>query len=207
MIRDIIWDFDGTLFDTYPSTVEAFSKALRENGIEEIKDNILNYLKISEGCAVSHFKDKYGLGEVFTNSFKQHKKNIGPEAAKPFPFAVEVCKRIVELGGRNYILTHRGASTIKILEHHGMLEYFQEVITKHNGFKRKPDPEGFLYLIDKYKINKSYALVVGDRDYEILGGKAAGIKVCLYNTNNIESTAAPDLYIDSLSELFEIINQ
>jgi phosphoglycolate phosphatase-like HAD superfamily hydrolase len=35
LISDIIWDFDGTLFDTYPETVNAYIKALKDNGIDE----------------------------------------------------------------------------------------------------------------------------------------------------------------------------
>lgn len=206
MIRDFIWDFDGTLFDTYPESVNSFRRALKDNGIEETNENILNYIKVSEGCAVMHFKQLYGLGDAFINKLNLYKKNIEPEMVRPFPFAAEVCRKFVTLGGRNYIITHRGDSTLKFLEHHGMLHYFTEIITKQYGFKRKPDPEAFLYLIEKYKINKGTALVIGDRECEILGGKAAGIKVCLYNTNNIEFTQTPDIYIDSLKQLVDIVN-
>lgn len=123
----------------------------------------------------------------------------------PFPYAAEVCREIVELGGRNFILTHRGVSTLSFLEYQDMLQYFTEVVTKKYGFKRKPDPESFLYVIDKYNIDKDAALVVGDREYEILGGKAAGIKACLYNTNNVEFTEVPDFEINSLKQLVDII--
>ncbi|WP_375372913.1 hypothetical protein [Clostridium sp. CF012] len=34
---------------------------------------------------------------------------------------------------------------------------------------------------------------MGDRECEILGGNAAGIRVCLYNTNNIEFNEAQSL--------------
>ncbi|MFL0248196.1 HAD-IA family hydrolase [Candidatus Clostridium stratigraminis] len=115
-------------------------------------------------------------------------------------------KWFVNLGGRNFIITHRGDSTLKFLRHYGMLNYFTEVITKKYGFKRKPDPEAFLYLIEKYNINNNTALAIGDREFEILGGKAAGIKVCLYNTNNVSFTETPDFYIESLKKLIDIIN-
>lgn len=62
-----------------------------------------------------------------------------------------------------------------------------------------------LSLIEKYKIDKSTALVVGDREFEILGGKVSGIKTCLYDTNNVELAEAPDYYIDSLKKLLELI--
>lgn len=205
MISDIIWDFDGTLFDTYPGIVNSFRKALKDKGIDERDENILNYFKISQSCATTHFKKLHGLDDAFINKFIDYKKDIKPEMVKPFPFAADVCREFAALGGRNYIITHRDDSTLKYLQHYGMLRYFTEVITKQNGFKRKPDPEAFIYLIEKYKINKSTAVVIGDRECEILGGKAAGIKTCLYNTNNISLNAAADFYLDSLKNLLELI--
>ena len=76
MIRDIIWDFDGTLFDTYPESVNSFRRALKDNGIEEINENILKYIKVSEGCAVMHFKQLYGLGDDFINKLNLYKKTL-----------------------------------------------------------------------------------------------------------------------------------
>lgn len=206
MIRDIIWDFDGTLFDTYPGAVNSFKRALKDCGIDESDENILNYIKVSEGHAVAYFREFYGLNDTFIDKLNLYKKNIELNLIKPFPFAVEFCKEFAALGGRNYIITHRGKSTEEILDNHGILEFFTEVIIKQSGFKRKPDPEAFLYLIEKYNINKNSALVVGDRELEILSGKAAGIYTCLYNTNNIEFTETPNYYIDSLKKLEDVIN-
>lgn len=206
MIRDIIWDFDGTLFDTYPGIVGSFKKALKDYGIEETEENILDYFKISANHAITHFKELYGLDNNFVSCYKVYEKAVKPEMANPFPFAEETLKGIVELSGRNYIITHRGGSTLKFLEYYGMTNYFTEIVTKHNGFKRKPDPESFIYLIEKYKLDRSATMVVGDRDFEILGGKAAEIKTCLFNTNKINASIAPDFSIDSLIDILNIIN-
>lgn len=206
MIRDIIWDFDGTLFDTYPMMVNSFKKALKDSGIDEEDENILNYFKISVSYAIAHFKDLYGLDISFIEKFTDYEKDIKPEMVKPFPYAVDVCREIVALGGRNYVITHRGDSTFEYLQHYGMLRYFIEVITKINGFKRKPDPEAFLFLIDKYKINKSKSMVIGDRECDILGGQSVGIKTCFYNTNDASLKVAPDFYLNSLKDLLAIIN-
>ncbi|EHJ01138.1 HAD-superfamily hydrolase, subfamily IA, variant 1 [Clostridium sp. DL-VIII] len=206
MIKDIIWDFDGTLFDTYPGTVDAFLKALDDSGIKETKENVLNYLKVSDSSAVTHFKQLYSLNNAFIDKYTDYKNDMKLETIRPFPFAEEVCRKFAALGGRNYIITHRGDSTVKFLEHYGMRCHFTEIITKQYGFKRKPDPEAFIYLIEKYQVDKNRALVVGDRECEVLGGKAAGIKTCLYNTNNILVSTEPDFYIDSLENLFNIID-
>lgn len=205
MIRDIIWDFDGTLFDTYPETVNSFLKALKDGGVDETYENVLDCIKVSANFAITHFKELYGLNDDFLDRFNLYSKDTKPEMVSPFPFAEEVCRQLVDLGGRNYIITHRGNSTLEFLQHHGMMCYFTEVITRHQGFKRKPDPEAFMYLIEKYHIDRSEALVVGDRECEILGGRAVGIGTCLYNTNNVSLTAVPDFYVDSLKDLVDII--
>lgn len=205
VFTDIIWDFDGTLFDTYPSMTSAFKRALLDYGIEESEENILQYMKISQSEARNYYMNRYRLEDKFVEKFNQYEKSIPPEFAKPFPYAKEICEEIKKCGKKNFILTHRGNSTLKYLKAYGMEDCFEEIITKHNGFKRKPDPEGYLYLIKKYNIDKKNALIVGDRDFEILAGKAAGIKVCLYNTNNIDYAEEPDYFIKSLKELRNIV--
>ncbi|MBU3143785.1 hypothetical protein [Clostridium sp. CF012] len=59
----------------------------------------------------------YGLGDDFIDKFNLYKNNIEPKIVMPFPYALEVCRKFITLGGRNYILTHGGNSTLKILQH------------------------------------------------------------------------------------------
>ncbi len=207
MFTDIIWDFDGTLFDTYPATAKAFQKALRVYHIEEASSTIQDYLKISEGYAVAHFKKEYALDDRFDDVYDACKRAIPFEDVKPFPYAAEVCAQIAASGGRNYMITHRGGSTLTLLGYYGMMPSFTEVVTKRYGFARKPNPEAFLYLIDKYQMDRCSVMVVGDRDLEILAGKAAGISTCLYNTNGIVPSEEPDFHIESLNNLLDIIHR
>jgi phosphoglycolate phosphatase-like HAD superfamily hydrolase len=205
LIRNLIWDFDGTLFNTYPAVVDAFKKALKDYGIKETDESILNCMKISESYAIAKMGELYGIGQEFINRYAVYKNDITPDMAEPFPYTKEVCQKIIELGGGNYILTHRGETTQKFLKHYDMIGLFTEIVTKDYGFKRKPDPEGFVYLIEKHHLDKNTTMVVGDREIEILGGKAAGIKTCLYDTNQVSFTAVPDFYITSLKDLLDIV--
>ena len=65
MYRHDIWDFDGTLFDTYPSMTKAMQGALEMRGYSEPEDEIYSYLKVTTGHAKKIYKDKYGLGDDF----------------------------------------------------------------------------------------------------------------------------------------------
>lgn len=206
MIKNVIWDFDGTLFDTYPAMVYAFKRSLQDRGIEESEENILNEMKVSFSTAVKHFTELYKLDSKFVEDYKIYEKKSDLDKIVPFHFSKEVCEEIIKKGGRNFILTHREEETaLKILRFHDMEKLFTEAATIDKGFKRKPDVEGFLYLINKYDMNKSETLVVGDRDIEIIGAKNSGVKSCLYNTNAADCREQPDYIINSLQELIKII--
>ena len=199
-------DFDGTLFDTYPGMVHAFKVALKEHNIDVSESEIHKYMSISVKTAINHFKENHKLNDDFIYKFIEYEKKLEGDKVIPFPFAKEICLDFKKSGGKNYILTHRGNSTLKFLEHHGMTEYFEEIATKHNKFKRKPDPEGFSYFTKKYGMSNHMVLGVGDRECDILGAKEAGINTCLYNTNNIELNENVDYRISSLEELYKILS-
>lgn len=205
MFKNIIWDFDGTLFDTYPGMIYAFKRALKDSGVDVCENEILKYMKVSVSNAINHFKKNYALSNDFYEKFAGYEKNLEADKVMPFPFAKEICFEFQKSGGKNYILTHRGNSTFKFLKYHGMLKCFEEVVIKHNGLKRKPDPEGFIYFIEKYNMEKDAVLAIGDRELDILGARNADIKTCLYNTNNIDFKESIDFRINSLSDLYDIL--
>ena len=55
MYSDLIFDFDGTLSDTYPVATKALLEILKENGIDESFDVAYAKLKISYGHAVGSY--------------------------------------------------------------------------------------------------------------------------------------------------------
>ena len=49
--RHFVWDFDGTLFDTYPRMTKSFQHALAVCGVQADEADILPRIKISVGSA------------------------------------------------------------------------------------------------------------------------------------------------------------
>ena len=206
MIKHIIWDFDGTLFDSYPGMVNAFLRALKKYGIEAKYDEVLKLFLNSEKTAVQYYQNQFLLGEELTEVYQDEKSHIDLSNMLPFPYAKEVCQRIKEAGRYNYILTHRGSTTYDILRKNGMVELFTEIVTKDNQFARKPDPEAIYYLLDKYQIHPKEAMIVGDREIEILLGQKAKVKTCFYESGNREPELQADYRVKSLEEVLTILN-
>lgn len=206
MFSDIIWDFDGTLFDTYPSIASAFQRALNEEGIEQSQEEILKHIRISVTHGINYYRDNFKLDvESFVDRYERYGNETDVTKVFPFLYAVEICREIVDRGGRNYIITHRDKSIYKYLRHHDMLNLFTEVVTEEYGFKRKPDPESYLYILNKHNISKESALMIGDRELDLTGAKNAGIKSCLFDVCDCNFRHKADYVIESIKELEKII--
>jgi haloacid dehalogenase superfamily, subfamily IA, variant 3 with third motif having DD or ED/haloacid dehalogenase superfamily, subfamily IA, variant 1 with third motif having Dx(3-4)D or Dx(3-4)E len=200
-----MWDFDGTLFDTYPTITRAFKLALEEEGVTASYDEIMSLVKISESTAVDYYRKEFGISGDFKSKYDKHRKALEPEHVKPFRNVEDVCRGIFNAGKKNYLYTHRGSSSIDFLKQNNLYDYFADFITKENNFKRKPDPEALLYLIAKHNIVPEEAVMVGDRDIDLLAAKNAGIKACLFDFDNTVQCEFADFRISDMTELCSII--
>lgn len=205
MFKHIIWDFDGTLFDTYPTMTDAFKAALEEEGIIESKDKIMSLLKISVSAAVEYYMKEFNTGRDIKDKYDRNRKVLEKALVKPFENVEAVCRTIYKSGRFNYLYTHRGLSSTEFLKAYDMYAYFRDFVTKESNFKRKPDPEALLYLLDKYNIDAEEALMVGDRDIDLLAAKNAGIKACFFNIDQKSDSRYADFYINDMIDLYDII--
>ncbi len=205
MYKHIIWDFDGTLFDTYPVMAQSFHKALKEIGIDESAEHIMDLMKVSGACLMAYCQNRYSIDERLKQNYDRLRKDAEMELAKPFPGIKNVCDRISSTGGKNYIYTHRGRSAIELLKKFDLINYFSDFVTKESNFKRKPHPEALLYLIEKNNIPKELALMIGDRDIDLQAGRNAGIHTCYFTNGDSVFSQYADHTIDDFNEIYAIL--
>ena len=95
MFRNIIWDVDGTLFDTYPAIAIAFQAALNDFGKEAALDWIEGLAKISLGHCVATLVNQFHLNEDnIGQAFEEHYGHVLPEEQPPFHGVITICKYI-----------------------------------------------------------------------------------------------------------------
>ena len=124
---------------------------------------------------------------------------------KPYKGIEEICKYIHTSGKKNYLYTHRGESSITFLKNYDLYDYFSDFITSEHGFERKPSPNAINHIVDKYNIIHNEAIMIGDRDLDILSAKNAGISGCFFTAGNEKSSIA-DFTINDLEQLYSIIS-
>lgn len=174
---DYIWDLGGTLLDNYQTSALAFQHVLREDfNVDVGFEAIYDALRVSTEFAVDKFAaDLPGFIQLY-------KTREVADLRSPilFPGAIAVLDAIVKQGHRNFMISHRDDHVIEILKAANISQYFTEVVTASNGFDRKPGPQSIQYLLDKYQLKQ--AVMIGDRNIDMLAGEAAHIDTIYFNT-------------------------
>lgn len=200
----LIWDFDGTLFDTYPAITAAFAQALHGLGYAAPEPEIAAQLRVSMANAVRHYCTLWPLPDDFAQAVAALRAETEAEYARPFPGAVDICRQVCAHGGHNYLNTHRGASALALLRRFGFADYFADAVTGALGLARKPSPEGVFYLLHQHHIAPADALMIGDRALDIDAGHGAGIATCYFSSTG-ETLSNADYNICTLAELADIL--
>lgn len=177
----VIWDLDGTLFDSYPVIVESIYDTFREAGIqltrEQIKEHAIRY---SSNALFYEMAEQYGIAaEALFARYRQISRGRYLDI-KPMNNALETLQALQAQDVAQFVFTHRGTTTIPVLDVLQMTPFFQQILTSQSGFARKPDPEAILYLLQTHKLNPKTTFYVGDRNLDMVCAKNAGISAVLY---------------------------
>ncbi|WHY26843.1 HAD-IA family hydrolase [Bacillus wiedmannii] len=184
---NILWDFDGTLFDTYPVYTKILSQVLGEEIREE---EIYKNLKVS----FSHAIDYYEISKKQLSEIDVLESHIIIEDIKPF----EKVEEVLKFADKNVIMTHKDrAGVLSILNHYGWNKYFVDMVTIDDGFPRKPNALSYDYLHKKHRID----LAIGDRELDLLPAKELGISTCMFQGN----CDVADYSLVHYSEFFKVV--
>ena len=204
-IKLFIWDFDGTLLDTYPNITRYLQTALRDFGKEVDQTEILEQMMVTIPYAIRHYAELYDLPELRERYYHYYAAEK-TDPVRAFPYIKEVLKRVQELGAANYIFTNRGSSIHAMLERAGIAGEFREIVTADDpGFVVKPAPDTILYLMEKYGGTPENTVMIGDRRCDLESGYNAGCKTLHLLTPSVPQYPACDWRIRDFGEMLELL--
>ena len=204
----VIWDLDGTLLDSYDLIVDALYRIYKEKGVDISKQEILEDA-INESVSFFIKKMEKRFNVPF-DDLKDRYSNITHTeimSIKAMEHSKEILEYLKSKGVENYVFTHRGTTTETVLKNIGIYVYFLDFVTSVDDFKRKPDPEGLNYLVDKHHLDRNNTYYVGDRKLDIECANNAHIKSIMFipTSSPAKATGKEDYIIKDLLDIKEII--
>lgn len=199
--RVFIWDFDGTLFNTYPETVRGYLEILKEYGFEESFGQLESLARVSLIQLDDYLRERFGVGEDFFSRVVPHCEELSRAYSEPFPGAREFLSDVVAQGGQNQLYTHRDHVALELLERVGLLSLFSDAVTSEQGFAMKPAPDALRALLERNGTAPDEAIMIGDREIDVRAGANAGIDSCLIMPCDILAESCATYRAASFEEL------
>lgn len=99
---------------------------------------------------------------------------------KAIPENVAAFYQIKEAGAKTYILSNFQKTCFRVMqEHNAFLDDFDGRVISFECQLRKPQPEIYKSIIDKYRLDPAHSVFIDDMDVNIAAAKAAGLKTIL----------------------------
>jgi HAD superfamily hydrolase (TIGR01549 family) len=206
--RNLIWDFDGTILDTYPEITKAFINVLKKDySIDYDYNQAYSLAKSSITFCIESLAYEFNIDrEEFYENFKKRYFGELTFEDKPFEGVEKVLDYVSKRGG-NFIITHRGGESLnEFLSRNDFNKYFIEIVTSDANFPLKPDPSSFNYIIAKYKLRKEETLGVGDRIQDIEAALGSGVKACFFDPEGKKLEEAT-YNISKMKDLLKILKE
>ena len=203
--KHLFWDFDGTLYDSYPQILNALKQTLQSYSLPVPPDeDLLREAKI----LVSHALNTFGGGlpqEELMARFQSFHHAI---ASFPLYEGTAQCLKTLQANGvRHYLYTHRSLTARKQLEQDGLWPLFSDFVTSEDGFPLKPAPDALLALARRNGLDFSECAMIGDREIDVQSGYNAGMSGILFDPENFYPDCRAEKHVRSMKELCEWIQE
>ncbi|MCQ2741450.1 MAG: HAD family hydrolase [Alphaproteobacteria bacterium] len=212
-IKHVIFDWDGTLADTYPVITKAYSAIF-----EHLNLNPLSYQEIKE--LTSRLPNKDTLGFLFGKRKEEAKKvyydyikNHHTDDLNPIPYAKDLLDYCRDSEYKTYLLTNKQRPYLLTeLEKLGFVNCFTKIIAAGDLPEDKPSQTAVFALFDNNLPSPNSVLVIGDgyADWQVactLSTEKQKALCALYNPQQDFKDAKPDYLISDWRDLINILKK
>jgi 2-phosphoglycolate phosphatase len=207
-----VYDFDGTLVDTFEDIANSVNRTLTEMNLQSLARETIRQ-NIGSGVVNLMTRSLASSGcnniETAVSLFQKHYNHHLLDQTKLYPNGREIVEHFSNK--KNTILSNKPIAFIeKILEAMNFLSPFDSILGGDSLDEQKPNPQGLQFLMKKYDCPTENVLMIGDNAIDVETGKRAGVITCgvtygLGDPNSLRDSK-PHFLIDNLSDLKSLFN-
>ena len=216
----IVFDYDGTLFDTRPAIFHCIQRAFAEcnrpiPALEAVATTVKTGLPLQEtffALGETLRANRTTLNELVI-TYRKLYLDEGTPLAKPFAGARDALQQIHGRGAKCVIVSNKGIAAIRRSLDQSQLSFFVDfVFGDEPGLPKKPDPAIMMdHILPRYwQLQMEQMLVVGDTETDILFAKRIGVSCCWasygYGETERCRKLAPEHEISSIANLPALVH-
>lgn len=211
MTRAVLFDFDGTLADSFGPITASTNYVRRSFGLPELSEAVVRKYV---GYGLANLMQELLPGcdrEEAMARYKAHHATVTHSGTRLMPGVAETIPELARRGLALAVCSNKLVPFTKdLVKHLGLSPYFQEILGPDDVSGRaKPDPAMVLEALARLRIPPAEAVYVGDMAIDVHTGRAAGVPVWIIRggATGLESAedARPDRVLNHFSELLELL--
>lgn len=217
MKKICIFDLDGTLADTLESLVFSVQETLKEmklpiiteeqcqsfvgNGARNLMERSIQAAGDQDAKRIQEAMDIYG--RIFDENCTYH--------VTPYEGIPEILGELKKLGIRLIVLSNKPhRQTVKVVETVFGKDCFDLILGQREGIERKPSPAGIFEILQKFEMETSECLYIGDSEVDVATGANAKVTTLAvtwgFRTREELSKTGTAFLIDGPEEIIKYIN-
>lgn len=212
-IKGVLFDMDGTMFDTETMSIYGWEVAAKKYGIEISRDFMVGCMGLVTDAIRDRFYAEYGrdfdyyrfradklkvMEDVINKDGVPHKKGL-----------VNLLEYLKKNGIKCAVATSTtNARAMFNIERGGVLEYFDDVISGDMVRRGKPEPDIYVYAAGRIGVLPGECMVLEDSRNGILAARASGaVSVLIPDIIPVDDDMlkAADYKVDDLDMVIDLI--
>jgi phosphoglycolate phosphatase len=207
--RAVLFDFDGTLGDSYPAITASVNHVRAGHGLPPLPES---EVRPHVGRGPAHLLE-YTVGSAAPEDvaqYRAHHPSVMFSGTRLMPGVAETLAALHRCGKLLAVCSNKPvAFTRELLHHFGLLPFLAAALGPEDVAHPKPAPDMLLAALARLGIPAEEALYVGDMVVDIQTARDAGVRVWVVPTGSEERSALvaarPDRILDGLSDLVGLL--
>lgn len=177
MKKTILFDLDGTLIDSTEAILESFAIAFETFG-ERRPD--AETVKAQIGHTLDDMMRSLGVPEEkvwdYVHAYKGHYRTVSCQKTVLLPQAAEAVKLASKHATLGVVTTKTGLYSRELLEHLGLMHYFEVLIGREDVEFPKPHSEPIQKALSGLKVVGDERWMIGDTCMDMQAAKGANVE-------------------------------
>jgi HAD superfamily hydrolase (TIGR01509 family) len=196
MMKAVLFDMDGVLYDSMPNHVRAWHETILSLGVESHREDYYLLEGATGKYTINHiFQREYGRDatDEEVERIYAHKANLFTEindSVSIMPGAAEVLETVKRRGCKIVVVTGSGQPTLfdNLQTNYPGIFRRELMVTAYDVKHGKPNPEPYLLGLEKAGVTAREATVVENAPLGVQAAVAAGIDTLAVNTGPLDDS-------------------
>ena len=176
-LTTVLFDFDGTVFDTVEGITKSIQYAIQKHGWDAEPEELRCF---AGPPLVDKFMEVYSVsreeGEQLVREFRERYVPVGVYESRPFPGIRELLKALRTAGKKIGLATSKPQAMAELLlEQSGLKDCFDVIVGSGGGVNNDAKWQITMRAMERCGSAPEESILIGDTKYDVEGAKSCGI--------------------------------